>query len=126
MRETLRAFADQEVDGAWFGRSGRLTLPTVRDVAPYRSADGQVEVDALAETVSGELWAVELKWQNKVVVEKELTALAAKARTLNARPWCVSRSGFTPAARAYVEANNILISTRADLEKIERTVRAVL
>jgi hypothetical protein len=126
LREALRAFAGQEVDGAWFGRSGRLTLPIVRDVAPYRSADGQVEVDALAETATGERWAVELKWQSKVVGEKELIALAAKTRTLNARPWCVSRSGFTPAARVYAEANDILISTRADLEKIERAIKSAL
>jgi len=123
LRESLRAFAGQEVDGAWFGVSGRLTLPTFTQVAPYRSADGQMEVDALAEAASGERWAVELKWQNKVVGERELTALAAKARTLNARPWCVSRSGFTPAARPYADANNILISTRADLEKLEKAVK---
>jgi len=125
LRETMRAFAGQEMDGAWFGTSGRLALPTITQVAPYRSADGQVEVDAVAEPVSGERWAVELKWQSKAVGEKELIALAAKAQALNARPWCVSRSGFTPAARAYAEANDILISTRADLEKIERAVRAV-
>ena len=123
LRESLRAFAGQEVDGAWFGVSGRLTLPTFTQVAPCRSADGQMEVDALAEAASGERWAVELKWQNKVVGERELTALAAKARTLNARPWCVSRSGFTPAARPYADANNILISTRADLEKLEKAVK---
>ena len=126
LREALRAFAGQEVDGAWFGTSDRITLPIVSHVAPYRSADGQVEVDALAYAMNDERWAVELKWQNKVVGEKELTALAAKAQTLNARPWCVSRSGFTPAARAYAGANNILISTRADLEKIEKAVRTAL
>lgn len=71
-------------DGAWFGRGGRLTLPIVRDVAPYRSADDQMEVDALAETAIGERWAVELKWQRKVGGEKELIALAAKARAWKA------------------------------------------
>ena len=126
LRETMPAFAGQELDGAWFGISGRLALPTITHVAPCRSADGQVEVDAVAETVSGGRWAVELKWQSKAVGEKELIALAGKAQALNARPWCVSRSGFTPAARAYAEANDVLISTRADLEKIERAVRAVL
>jgi hypothetical protein len=124
LRETLRAFAGQQVDGAWFGRGGRLTLPKIRNVAAYRSADGQVEVDALAETASGDRWAAELKWQSKAVGEKELVGLAAKARTLGARPWCVSRSGFTPAARAYAAANDILISTRADLEKLELAIRA--
>ncbi len=122
LRETLRAFAGQEVDGAWFGRSDRITLPIIRGVVPYRSADGQVEIDALAETMSDERWAVEIKWRNKAVGEKELAALAAKAQTLNALPWCVSRSGFTAAARAYAEANSVLISTRADLEKIEKAV----
>ncbi len=122
LRKTLRAFAGQEVDGAWFGRSDRITLPIIRGVVPYRSADGQVEIDALAETMSDERWAVEIKWRNKAVGEKELAALAAKAQTLNALPWCVSRSGFTAAARAYAEANSVLISTRADLEKIEKAV----
>ena len=88
-----------------------MQLPIVRDVAPYRSADGQVEVDAVAETAQGGRWAVELKWQNKAVGEKELTVLTAKAHSLNAQPWCVSRSGFTPAARSYADANNIFIST---------------
>jgi hypothetical protein len=124
LREALRAFSGQEVDGAWFGIHGRLALPTFTQVAPYRSADGQVEVDALAEAVYGERWAVELKWQNKLVGEKELTALAAKAQALHARPWCISRSGFTPAARAYAGEHNILISSRADLERLEKALRA--
>ena len=101
-----------------------MTLPAVSRVAPYRSADGQVEVDALAETASGERWAVELKWQRKVVGERELKALAAKAQALNAQPWCISRSGFTPAARIYAAATEILISTRADFEKLEKAVQA--
>ena len=124
VREAMRAFAGQEVEGAWFGRSGRLTLPAFTQVAPFRSGDGQVEVDALAEAVSGERWAVELKWQNKVVGEKELVALVAKAQALHAQPWCVSRSGFTPAARAYARERNILISTRTDLERLEKTFKA--
>ncbi|MCX6028195.1 MAG: restriction endonuclease [Chloroflexi bacterium] len=74
-------------------------------------------------TASGERWTVELKWQNKVVGEKELTALAAKAQALAARLWCISRSGFTPAARTYAGAHDILISTRADLEKLEKAVK---
>jgi hypothetical protein len=82
-------------------------------------------VDALAEIVSGERWAVELKWQSKAVGEKGLSALAARARPLKSRPRCVSRSGFTPDARAYAEANDILISMRADLEKIERAARSM-
>jgi hypothetical protein len=81
-----------------------------------------VELDALLEASSGERWAVELKWRNKAVGEKELLELTRKARTLQARPWCVSRSGFTPAARAWAHEHDVLISTRSDLEKIEKAI----
>lgn len=124
LRETLRGFAGQTVDGAWLGKIGPMTLPIIQDVAPYRSVDGQVEVDALAKVENDKKWAVELKWQNKAVGEKELALLAAKAATLNARPWCISRSGFTPAARAYADANDILISTRNDFDKVEKAIRS--
>ena len=123
LRETMRSFAGQTVDGAWLGQSGIMTLPVVSRVTSYRSADGQIEVDALAETSGGERWAVELKWRNKAVGEREMAALAAKAQLLAAQPWCVARAGFTPAARAYATANQILISTRADLDKLERALR---
>jgi hypothetical protein len=122
VRELLRSFAGQSVDGALFGTRGRLLLPSFSHVAPYRSEDGQVEVDALAETADGERWAVELKWRGKTAGEKELVALHEKARGLNARPWCISRSGFTPAARAYAADHDILISARADLEKLEQAL----
>lgn len=124
VRESMRSFAGQEVNGAWFGKAGRLTLPTFTQVAPYRSADGQVEVDAMAESAAGERWVVELKWQNKAVGVKELTALFTKAQALNARAWCVSRSGFTLAAQAYADEHDILISTRAQLEMLERALKA--
>jgi hypothetical protein len=39
-------------------------------VAPYRSNDGQVEVDALAE--GDERWVVEIKWRGKLAGVKEL------------------------------------------------------
>ena len=46
--------------------------------------------------------------------------LQEKAEALNAQAWYISRSGFTPAARAYAADHGIWISTRADLEKLER------
>ena len=126
VRELLRSFAGQTVEGAWLGLGGTFQLPTFQRVAPYRSPDGQIEVDALAEVdtepgrSNGERWAVEVKWQGKAAGKKELTALLGKAQALSARPWFISRSGFTPAARAYATANSVLISTRTDLEKLER------
>ena len=49
VRELLRAFAGQVVDGALFGRTGQLTLPTFARVEPVAAADSSWEVDALAE-----------------------------------------------------------------------------
>ncbi len=118
VRDLVRSFAGQTVEGAWLGLSGPFRLPTFHRVAPYRSPDGQIEVDALAE--DGEQWAVELKWRGKAAGKKELAALLRKAQALSARPWFISRSGFTPAARAYAAEHDILISTRADLEKLEK------
>ena len=123
VRELLRRLAGRKVDGALLGTSAPVQLPAFVRVEPYRSPDGQIQVDALAETSeaeNGERWAVEVKWRGKAVGKKELAALLQKARSLNARPWCVSRSGFTPAAREYATAHSILISTRVALEELER------
>jgi hypothetical protein len=128
VRELLRGFAGQEVDGEWFGLSGPFTLPAFRQVGPHRSSDGQVEVDALAGTEGsgrggGERWAVEVKWRGRAAGKREVEALAEKARVLGARAWLISRGGFTQAARDCAAENGVLISTRADLEKIERRLR---
>jgi hypothetical protein len=116
VRELLRRFAGQEVEGALLGLSGQLRLPAFQRVAPYRSDDGQVEVDALAE--NGARWAVEIKWRGKAAGKKELAALLDKAQALDARPWFISRNGFTPQARTFAGDNDVLISSRADLEKL--------
>ena len=129
VRELLRRLAGQQVNGALLGASEPIRLPAFVRVAPYRSPDGQIEVDALAEACTesgrsdGERWAVEVKWRGKAAGEKELAALLKKAQGLTARPWFISRSGFTPAARAYASDHGILISTRADLEKLEKFLR---
>jgi AAA+ ATPase superfamily predicted ATPase len=124
VRELLRGLAGRQVNGALLGTSGSIQLPAFVHVAPYRSPDGQVEVDALAECdqsepVEGEeRWAVEIKWRGKAAGKKELVALLQKAHTLNARPWFISRSGFTPQARAFAGEHGMLISSRADLERL--------
>jgi hypothetical protein len=123
VRELLRRFAGQEVDGALLGLSGRFHLPTFQRVAPYRSDDGQIEVDALAE--NGERWAVEIKWRGKAAGKKELAALLDKAQALDARPWFISRSGFTPQARTFAGEHGVLISSRADLEKLSGQIGQV-
>ena len=57
---------------------------------------------------------------SKAAGDKELVALSAKAQSVGARAWCISRSGFTPAARAYAAAHGVLLSTRSDLDQIAR------
>ena len=83
-----------------------------------------MEADALAETEGGQRWVVEVKWQNKAVGEKELATLARKAEGLQAQPWCISRSGFTAAAREVAAVQGILISSRSDLQKLEKALES--
>jgi len=120
VRELMRRFAGQRLSGAFFGQEGEIVLPTFSRVAAYRSADGQVEVDALAE--NGERWAVEIKWRSKAAGKKELARLLQKTQSLNARSWLISRSGFTSEALTYAVEQGILVSTRFDLENLSNTL----
>jgi len=123
VRELLRRFARQEVDGELLGLPGRIHLPTFRQVTPYRSDDGQVEVDALAE--GDERWAVEIKWRGRLVGVKEVRKLLAAANTLSARPWFISRAGFTPEARGLAQREGMMISSQAEIEWLVESVRQV-
>ena len=70
IREVMRRFNGQEVDGAIFNVRGRIVLPHFERVEPYISEDGQLQLDALGETAQGEKWIVEVKWRNKRVGKK--------------------------------------------------------
>jgi hypothetical protein len=121
VRELLQHFAGQEVEGDLLGLPGSVHLPTFRRVAPYRSEDGQIEVDALAE--GDERWAVEIKWRGKIAGEKELQKLARVAQALSARPWFISKAGFTPEAVEYARQEGIMYSSRDAIEALARIVR---
>jgi AAA+ ATPase superfamily predicted ATPase len=121
VREWLRHFAGQEVDGELLGLSGRMRLPTFRHVAPYRSDDGQVEVDALAE--GDERWAVEIKWRGRLAGVKEVRKLLAAAEVLSVRPWFISRAGFTPEARELARREGMMISGQVEIERLTEVVR---
>jgi len=123
VRELLRRFAGQEVAGIWLGVAGRVRLPTFTQVEPYRAPDGQVEVDALAEAGAGERWAVEIKWRGRLAGVKELHKLQAAAAALAARPWFISKAGFTPEALELARQEGIMVSAPADLGQIARAVR---
>ncbi len=121
VRELLQAFNRQEVDGRLFGVDGPVKLPVFERVAPYLSPDGQVQVDSLAE--NHERWAVEIKWRGRLSGKKELEKLAANARSLSAKPWLISKLGFTQEALEFARHNNMLLSSQADLETLAKLVR---
>jgi hypothetical protein len=121
VRELLHRFAGQRVDGDLLGVAGKVRLPTFHEVAPFRSDDGQVEVDALAE--GDERWAVEIKWRAKLTGVKELETLLAAANSLAARPWAISKAGFTPEAQTYARREGIMFSGQAQIDQLARLLR---
>jgi hypothetical protein len=120
VRELLQAFDGQEVDGRLFGVDGLVKLPTFERVTPYISPDGQVQVDSLAE--NHERWAVEIKWRGRLSGKKELERLAANALSLSAKPWFISKLGFTQEALAFARHSSIMLSSQADLEVLAKLV----
>ncbi len=121
VRELLQAFNGQEVDGRLFGMESLVKLPVFERVAPYLSPDGQVQVDSLAE--NHERWAVEIKWRGRLSGKKELEKLAANARSLSAKPWFISKLGFTQEALEFARHSGMLLSSQAELETLAKLVR---
>jgi len=121
VRELLRKLAGRTVPGAYLGLAAPIQVPAFAHIEPYRSPDGQTEIDALAE--NGERWAVEVKWRQKRVGRGELDPLMTAAAGLQARAWCVSQAGFTPEARTFAAERGILISNAEDLDALARLVK---
>ena len=117
VRGLLRRFAGQRVAGEIFGIAGEMGLPGFSKVEPYRSPDGRVEIDAMAEGENP--WAVEVKWKGKAVGRKELEAFMAKIAGMSVTPWYVSKAGFTAEAREYAGGAGIMLSSEAELRRLE-------
>lgn len=124
VRELLRAFAGQTVNGTLFGLTGKITLPTFNRVEPYVAPGNAYELDALAEVrtepgrSSGECWAVEVKWRNYRADYTDVAHFHAKALDLNARPWFIAKTGLTPSAEEYTREKGILVSTERELQAL--------
>ena len=118
VRELMRRFAGQTVDGSLLGQGGPVTLPIFDKVDEYVSPDGQVQLDALAETADGRQWAVEVKWRNKRPGLKELESLNKRARSLSAQAWFVSRAGFSADALAYARRRKMFVSDGGAIEAL--------
>lgn len=118
MRELLRQLAGLTVPGIYLGLAEDVQIPNFSRIEPYRTPDGQIEIDALAE--NGEQWAVEVKWRQKRVGSSELRQLYVVANNLQAQVWCVSQAGFTPDALAFASANGIFLSNADDLTALTK------
>jgi len=118
VRELLRKLAGRTVPGAYLGQTDPIPVPAFTRIEPYRSPDGQTEIDALAE--NGERWAVEVKWRQKRVGRSELEQLVTAAAGLQARAWCVSQAGFTPDALTFAADNDIPVSNGEDLAALAK------
>jgi hypothetical protein len=116
VRELLRAFAGQTVDGALFDRAGQFVLPTFARVEPAAAADSSWEVDALAEGAAAERWTAEVKWRNRRADYNDVVRFHMKALDLNARPWFIAKTGLTAAAAEYAREKGLLVSTERELQ----------
>ena len=121
VRELLRHFAGQKVAGELFGLQDPIILPTFASVEAWRSADGQVEFDAVAR--NGETWLVELKWRTRAASVRDARRFPEKVATVpHQRLWFISRDGFSTAARRLMQGRGILISDESALRQFERLV----
>ena len=120
VRELMRRFDGRDVDGVLFNILGEIVLPQFERVEPYRSDDGQVELDAIGETSESGKWIVEVKWRGRRVGVKEVEKLAGLAQAFGAQAWFVSRSGFTEAAVELARTNNVFLSDREGFRRLQR------
>ena len=116
------------MEGRLLGLSeGVIQLPQVVSVDVYRSPDGQVELDAVARTATGETWVAEVKWGGRQAGRRELERLQANAEAAQLKApvtlWYISRSGFSQGARDYAREHAILLTDRAGFEALVRVVR---
>ena len=110
VREVMRHFDGQTVDGALLGQPDSLSLPRFEHVDAYQSTDRQIELDAIAETSAGQRWIVEVKWKNKRAGRKEIERLYAQAQAQSAQAWYISRNGFTEDAIRLAESQKIYLT----------------
>jgi len=123
VRELLRLFNGQTVEGRLFGQEDPLTLPRFRQVSSYESADRQIELDALAE--GDETWAVEIKWQRSQIGPFEINKLADRAQALGARAWYIGKAGFLDEGVQAARERGVLLSSAGELEELSRLLATV-
>jgi len=120
IRELISDFDGQVVDGTLFHTSNNVKLPSFTKVAPYKSKDGQVEIDCLAE--NKQKWAVEIKWRRKLAGKGEIKKFIAKAGNLAGTLWFISKDGFTNEALVLAAKEKVFLSTRRDVQELAKAL----
>ena len=120
VRELLRQFDGQMVEGMIFGNPVPIRLPVFAKVEEYTSVDGQVELDAVAIAPDLECWVVEVKWRNRRTGLRDLEKLNRHAKKNNARGWFISRSGFTDEAVDYARKSGVYITDAEGLKCLRK------
>jgi hypothetical protein len=123
IRELMRRFDGQVVDGPIFGASDQVTLPKFDQVNEYLSPDGQLQLDAIGKAFGGPKWIVEVKWRTKRVGKKEVERLLAHARAESAQGWFISRAGFTDDAAECSRREGLLFSDRQAIHILELSLK---
>jgi AAA+ ATPase superfamily predicted ATPase len=122
IRELMRQFDGQIVDGALLGVPDRFTLPKFDQVKEYLSPDGQVQIDAVGNTPGGAKWIVEVKWRAKRVGKKEMARLLARAQAESAQGWFISRAGFTEDAAEFAKKEGLFYSDGQAIHHLKSSI----
>jgi hypothetical protein len=122
IRELMRQFDHQVIDGAILGIPGEFTLPKFDQVNAYVSPDGQVQLDAIAQAADSVKWIVEVKWRNKRAGKKEMEKLLAHAKEEAAQGWIISRAGFTEDAIDFGKQEGLLFSDGQSIHSLESLI----
>lgn len=123
IRELMRRFNNQVVDGAIFSVPEPVTLPRFEQVNEYLSPDGQVQIDAVGKAPSGMKWIVEIKWRSKRVGVKEIKKLLALAQAEAAQGWIISRAGFTEDAAGFAQKEGLYYSDGQAIHDLQRLLK---
>jgi hypothetical protein len=124
-----QGFRGQTVDGGrFFHQEGPITLPKFQQVKGDYVVTGGREEYQLDNVGTPErprreaVWVTEQKnWEERVGLPaarkfaRAVAAYQAERRLKRAVAWLYGRSGFTPAARAFLEGEGILCSDREAL-----------
>ena len=122
MRELMRSFKGQEIEGRWFGSQQSVRLPVFSEVNRYQTEDDQVELDVLAIDSSGNGWIVEVKWKNRRAGKKELAKLVEHTLGRKAQGWYISKAGFTSDALTYAMEQGVYVSDEAGMHELKKVL----